>query len=414
MNERLRRFLLIAGFILVVAGMVFAIYWVFFRGQPTTPGVKNANTGNINGLPPISNGNTNRTPTGNINGLPLTNTSTGPSRFANGGATIAEPVTTVPTSGPTVSTNGDLVYYDRPTGKFFRQSSDGTNKSVLTDAVYRDVETITWDPNGTKAVLTFPDDSKVLYDFNQKKQYTLPRELNEFSFSPNGDQLASKYLDAQHPDNQWLMVSRPDGTGAQSIEQLGENARKVTTSWSPNNSVIATFEQSTNASSSEIIFLGKSGENLPSAQVDGRGFIPNWSPDGNRVLYSTYSDVTDNAPHLYLMDGSADRLGQNILDLNLDTRADKCVFSQDNHTVFCAVPYYPVSNSGPQPSLAFSVPDNIYSIDLLRGSATLVARPVDGSQRQRFSMGSIKLSTDESTLYFTDTQTGYLHRLLLR
>jgi len=409
MSERIRRILLIVAFVLVVVGLFWLIYLVFFRSSPVTNG--NTNTANINGLPPLANGNVNRTPGTNVNTLPLVNTN--PDRFANGGPTVVEPVISTPTSGATVTTGGELAYYDRPSGKFFKIGADGVTKTALTDAVYKEVETVTWDRAGNKAVLTFPDDSKVMYDFVQKRQVTLPRELNEFMFSPDGNQLVSKYLDVKDADNQWLMVTKADGTGAQSVEQLGENARKVTSSWSPNNTVVATYEKSVTSSTSEIIFLGKNGENLPSTQVDGRGFLPNWTPDGTRLLYSVYNEFTDNAHHLYIMDGTAEGLGRNIIDLGLDTRADKCTFSQDNYTVYCAVPYYPVSDSGPVPSLGYSVPDNIYKIDLLRGSTELIASPVDEGRRRRYSIGTMNLNQEESILYFTDVQTGYVNRILL-
>lgn len=409
MNERLRRILFIIAFVLVVVGMFWLIYFIFFRSSPVTNG--NTNTANVNGLPPLANGNVNRTPGANVNSVPVVNTN--PDRYANGGPTVVEPVIPTPTAGATVTSGGDLSYYDRPTGKFFKIGADGVSKIALTDAVYREVETVTWNRDGDKAVLTFPDDSKIMYDFAAKKQVTLPRELNEFMFSPNGDQLVSKYLDGKDPDNQWLMVTNADGTNAQSVEQLGENARKVTSSWSPNNTVVATYEKSVTGSTTEIIFLGKNNENLPSAEVDGRGFIPNWTPDGSRILYSVYNEFTDNAHHLYIMDGSPDNLGRNIIDLGLDTRADKCTFSQDNYTVYCAVPYYPVTDSGPVPSLGYSVPDNIYKIDLLRGSTELIASPVDDSRRRRFSIGTMHLNLEESVLYFTDVQTGYVNRILL-
>ena len=59
MNPKLKRALLIAGFILVVAGFFFAIWYVFFR-----PGLPLGNTnrpgGITNGLPTPGNGNVNR------------------------------------------------------------------------------------------------------------------------------------------------------------------------------------------------------------------------------------------------------------------------------------------------------------------------------------------------------------------
>ncbi len=413
MNERLKRALIITGFVLVVIGMFVVIYFVFFRSTDQLNGNTNQ-PGNINGLPNANNGNRNASTGSNVNSLPVTNTSaSGPSKYADGGATLVETVVNTPVAGQTVSNTGSLQYYDRQTGKFFQVSADGMSTKVMTDAIYKDLDTVTWDPSGTKAILQFPDGSKVLYNFATKKQSTLPRELDNFSFSPTGSQIVSKYLDAKHLDNQWLMVSNPDGTGSQSVEQLAENADKVIAAWSPNNAVVGTYERSSTSSSSDIIFLGKNNENYPLVTVDGKGFTPNWSPDGSKILYSVYSDDTNNAAHLYIMNGDVNTLGQNIIDLNLNTSANKCAFSQDNYTIYCAVPYYTVENSGPIPSLGYSVPDNLYAIDMLRGTTTLLARPVDEHSLQQYSVGSIRLSGDESAIYFTDANTGKLHRILL-
>lgn len=415
MSPTLRRILIISGFILVVIAFVYLIYLVFFR--PTPGGPLNTNQRNSNSqLPQAGNGNTNRV-TGNINTLPIVNgtTPTGPSHTANGGPTIVDTVVPDPSSGLTANANdGGLQFYDETTGKFFRLSPDGSTKTLMTDAMYPNVDTIAWSPTGDKAILGFPDGSKVLYDFTLKKQTTLPKELNDFSWSPSSDQITSKYLDARDTDNQWLMVSKPDGSQSTSAEHLGANARKVIPDWSPNNQIIATYEKSTTGDQSQIIFLGPNGENYPSANIQGRGFIPNWTPDGRRVVFSAYSELTSNNPHLYMMNGAPDTLGTGLTDLGLDTTANKCTFSQDGFTMYCAVPYYLNPGSGPQPQLSAGVPDNIYSVDLLHGFSQVIARPVDSNQQQRFSISQMQLSTDETALYFVDAQTGTIQRIQLK
>lgn len=416
MNTKVQRALLIAGFILVVAGFFFAIWYVFFR-----PGLPLGNTnrpgGITNGLPTPANGNVNRTkPPSTTQVLPTVNTpNTEPSRVANGGSTLTNPVTTGPASGLTVNPdNGDLQFYDRTNGLFYKISPDGLTKTPLTTEGYPDVQNVSWAPNGGKAILGFPDGSKVLYDFTTKRQTTLPSEMNDFSFSPQSDQIAAKYLDARNTDNQWLVVSKPDGSDSQTAEHLGANAGKVTVNWSPNNQIIAAYAKSTDSDQQEIIFLGANNENFPSVGVYGRGFTPNWSPDGQKVLYSTYSPLTNDNPHVYLMNGSPEAIGTGQQDLGLDTSADKCSFSSSGTSIYCAVPYYYNPGSGPQPELSAGIPDNIYRVDLRTGTVTLVARPVDANKAQRYSIGNIQVAPDESSLFFTDTVTGTIQNIQLR
>jgi len=415
MSERLKRILLISGFALVIVGMLFAIYWVFFR--PTSTPVGNVNLGNINGLPGVGNGNVSVLPNQNSSNLPFidtSNTNVGLSRVADGGATVADTVVAGNAGSIDSGAGRGLQYYDEETGSFFVLSPDGTTRTLMTDAKYPAAEDIAWSPDGQQAVLTFPDNSKIVYDFVKKKQTSLAPELNNFSFDSSGKNLVSKYLDPVDKSNQWLIVSKNDGTSPQSIEPLGENADSVIPAWSPNNQVIATYEDAVSNSQSSVLFLGRNGENLPSVNIQGRGFLPLWSPDGRKVLYSSYSELTNDSPHLYIMDGGTDSLGRNIIDLGLDTWANKCVFSQNGYSIYCAVPYYLRAGSGLQPSLSDDIPDNIYEINLLRGSTRLLARPVDSLGAQRFSIGALRLSADESSLFFLDKQTGSVQRVQLK
>jgi hypothetical protein len=417
MSPTLRRALIITGFSLVALGLFFAIWYVFFRPDGAVIGNTNQSGSITNGLPGVQNSNVNRTRPGqNVNVLPLDNgSSSQPSSVANGGATFVSAVTSGPANGATVNlATGDLQYYDKSTGLFYKVSADGASKNPLTTDAYPDVQSVNWAPNGTQAILAFPDGSKVLYDFTNKKQSTLPSELNNFSFSPQSDQIAAKYLDPQNTDNQWLIISKPDGTQSQTTEHLGSNADKVTVSWSPNNQIVAAYAKSVNAGQQEIIFLGTNNENFQSVNVNGRGYTPVWSPDGRKILYSVYSPLTDDNPHLFMMSGAPESLGSGMVDVGLDTSADKCSFAASGTAIYCAVPYYYNSGSGAQPSLSAGIPDNIYKIDLRTGTVTLVARPVDDQKNQRFSATNLQVAADESSLFFTDAITGTIQQVRLR
>ncbi|MBI5467214.1 MAG: hypothetical protein HY975_03300 [Candidatus Kerfeldbacteria bacterium] len=416
MNPTLRRALEIAGFVLIVAAIGFAIYYVFFRPQAPIPGT-NVGGGITNGLPTPANGNVNRTlPTQNINQLPVVNTGTRtPATVANGGSTLSPTMADNNVGSMTLNLNANsLQFYDRGSGQFYSLATDGSSKTLLTNDTYPNASAIVWAPNGNQALLSFPDNSKILYDFGTKKQTTLPKELSDFSWSPTSDYVASKFLDTTNSENQWLIVTRPDGSQSQTAEHLGANADRVRTAWSPNNQIIATYEKATNADQSEIIFLGANGENYPSVTVPGRGYVPNWSPDGRRVLYSIYNEVNQNNPHLYIMNGQPDTLGNTNIDLGLNTRADKCTFDASGQTVYCAVPYYLNPGSGPQPELSSGIPDNIYRIDLRSGTAALIARPVDAQGAQRFSAANLQLSPAGDVLFFTDATTGTVQKVQLR
>ena len=82
-------------------------------------------------------------------------------------------------------------YYNANDGKFYHLTSDGQIKEMSEQTFYN-VNKVTWANNTDKAVLEYPDSSKIVYDFDKQKQTTLPKHWEEFSFSPDGGQIAAK------------------------------------------------------------------------------------------------------------------------------------------------------------------------------------------------------------------------------
>lgn len=416
MSDRLKRILLVIGFLAIAVLFGYLIFRLFFAPLDVNENVNY----NINGyLPnvnitnrPVINGNE------NVNGAVLYNVNavsgyTPPSEIASGGATIVSPIVETLTQDLVIASNKkDVVYYDPLTGEFYRVNQDGTTKTKLTEDTYPSAEKVYWSPSQDKAILSFPDDSKITYDFNLKKQYSLPKETDEFSFSPSGSQIAFKYVGADPGDN-WLAVSSPDSSGAKIIEDLGEYADQVTVSWSPNNQIIANYAKGSGINTQEIIFLGQNNENFPAVDVPGRGFKSIWSPAGDQILFSVFNEESNYNPSLYIMNGSISNLGAYQTSLNIATWPDKCVFGTDN-AVYCAVPRFLPSGSDLYPELAQNLADDFYKIDLVTGAKTLLAQPVNTSGYGNFTAESVFLSAGGEFLYFTDESTGRVYKIRLK
>lgn len=416
-RERIKIALYIAGFVFTVTFFFFAIYWLFFR----TPGASVNGNENINAavnaLPNVNAANRNLNAAVNENAnvaLPNVNAGMIPDRIARGGNTETQLLVDHAVLDPTFAENTqDLVYYDADEDRFYRRSADGLTRTLLTEETFPEVDSVAWSPTGDKAVISFPDRSKVFYDFAKQKKATLPRELEDISFSPQGEKIAAKFIGSTEDDT-WLTISNPDGTGAQIVEGLGGNADRVDVNWSPNQQVIATFSSGGTFSTEEIVFLGDRGQNFPSVEVPGRGFSAQWSSDGRQLLYSVYSDTTRNVPKLFFMDASGESFGTNHRALNLETWADKCTFSLSGTSVYCAVPTFLPAGSGTFRELAAGVPDDIYRIDLVNGSAERIARPVDSRGLATISTEKLLISPSEDVLYYTDANTGEIYSIKLR
>lgn len=415
MNPRLKRFLIALGLVAAVVGFALLIWWQFFA--PLKPGETRRGLLGRRALPSI-NGLLNA-PNSNrqiINGS-IRNSNQGlpkPSEVANGGATLARQLVTTPSQALKVADGGkNLEYYDPITGQFVKIGTDGKSKTFLTDKAFPGAETVVWSDDGNKVVLGFPDDSKVAYDFNKKQQVTLPKEAQDFAFSPEGDSLVFKFMGRDESDR-WLTVSTDTGAEASFIEPIGDKAAQVTPQWSPNREIVATFAKGATGSQQEIIFLGTQGENFPSAKVAGRSFASRWSPDGQAILYTVRTKEDSDNPSLWVMDGRPDTLGQQQINLGLNTFIDKCGFAQTGSVVYCAVPKFLEPGSGIFPELSANSPDDIYRVDLRTGERRLVATPTDASGIADINATDVSVSSDETFLYFRDRRTNTINQLRLK
>lgn len=418
MNPNLRRLALLIGIPLVGVSLLIIIYFVFFR--QLTPSGTNANGGVGGQIPGVGNGNINGVFNRNgAIGLPNVNGvtfGTTPGDIASPDRpTFVRPFGQLPSVGDkwTIA-GGSIQYYDPTKGQFFRVSPDGTRITLLSNTFYPQVQNVTWSPDGTKAALSFPDQSKVIVDFSKDSQATLPKESNDFSFSKDSSRVAFKFLGA-NPDDRYLVVTDPDGSALKQVEKLGANDAFVQPNFSPDNTVVATFQKGGTATSSEILFLGQNGENFKSLPVPGRNFSGQWSPDGSRMLFSVVSPLTSNNPELFIVDARGDAIGQNLLDLGITTSADKCTFSDVSTSVaYCAIPDHLDPDSGLFPGLTQNETDRFYRIDLASGQRTLLADPVDPTGRVQFNAQNLTLSGGEDVLYFTDAATGQVYTVRLR
>ncbi len=390
----------------VVCGMAYAIYFFFFKPSAVTPPPENTNINTPSGnLPSAGQAGNRPVVPGNENA----NTSlTSASLVARGGLTIVSTLVSGETAGATLGTDGRSVnYYDRATGKFFTVKPDGT-KQELSSQIFPDVQNVTWSTDAKTAVIEFPDGSKITFNFDSQKQTTLPKTWSEFSFSQNGD-LATKNTDDANDQN-WLIVSKGDGSDPQPIEPMGANADKVIIKQSPNGQVAA-FSQTgplADPGSKVILLIGKNGENLPGITVQGENFDPLWSPDGALILYSTASNDDDYKPRLYIVDGTGATPGGDRITTELFTTADKCVFF-GNKTIYCAVPDVLPEGSGLDPTILNNTPDSIYSINAASGTVSFIGRPEND-----MTVSKIQISKDETNLFLLDARTGSIKNMLLR
>ena len=331
------------------------------------------------------------------------------SEVALGGLTQVKDLTNISAYSAALASDGSLYYYDSGASKFYRLLADGT-RSLLSDKSFYEVKGVTWAPGRDKAILEYPDGFKVIYDFENKKQVTLPGNWSDFSFSSRGDEIAFK-SDHANPNNRWLAIVDSNGSNPQLIEPLGENADKVDVAWSPNNQIIATSKtgEAQGLWQQEIYMVGKYQENFRSLIVEGRGFESKWAPQGDKLLYSVYNNRSNYSPILWITDAEGDNIGRANHSLGLQTWSHKCTFGAGGENIYCAVPRELPLGSGLYPPAADDIFDDFYKVNLQTGVKEFLAQP-----ERDYNAEKVFLSPDGKYLYFTDKATGILHQIRLK
>ncbi|MDP2736633.1 MAG: hypothetical protein Q8O59_02480 [bacterium] len=408
--QKYKKIFIAVGFILVVFILGYLLYALFFKSSsaPITIEPPTA-TSTQGGLPVAQPGTGQTTPSGQTTGglTGETGQLAQSSAIALGGLTQTSELSQTPSLAATLSTNGtDLQYYNKQDGKFYRVTKDG-EASPLSDTVFHEVQKITWSPDKNKAILEYPDQAKIIYDFKNKEQISLPKHWQDFNFSPDGSKIVLKSL-ANNIDNRWLAIINNDGTSAERVTALGDKDETVYPSWSPNNQTVAMYTEGVSYDQQKVYFVGLNQENFKALTIEGRGFEPLWAPKGDSLLYSVYSSSSDLKPELWVTNAQGENIGTGRNKLDIQTWADKCVFSGASE-IYCAVPESLEEGAGLFRDLAKNTKDNLYKIDTKTGLKKLIAIP-DGDH----TMSDLIVSDNGYYLYFTDVNTGKINKIKLK
>lgn len=409
MSDRLKMILKLVA-LFAVAGLIgFFLYLLFFRNPPTvsepTEGEATGGStlpGSETGGPTTGGGSTPTTGggTGSTGGLP-------PSPVANGGETMTLQLTSSAITSPTITSGNKIAFYDKRDGHFYTVDSNG-NLVLLSDKTFPEAETVVFSPEAEKAAIEFPDGSNIIFDFTSETQTTLPSHWEDFEFSPDSEEVVSKSV-GNDINSRALVLTNTDGSQTRVIAPLGENASKVTASWSPNNNVVAFSETGTTQSGfgrHEIYLIGQDGEAGSNIIVDGENFNATWSPSGDAIMYSVADPNNHFRATLWYTKASGQDAGEGRKRLGVETVVNKCTWS-DESTVYCAVPKEGSDNSGVDTRLIRSM-DDVYKINVTTGKKTLVAVPALDTQ-----MFNLQISDDGSSLFYTDI-LGQLNTMRLK
>ncbi len=409
-----KRILLIILFFLTTILFGYAIYRVFFAktsGTSTDTADGDITTG---AFPTAGEGAPGTTGGGDEDAaLPFSDISIGTGILDDGAFTDADApplvgnITEQPIGSVGIGSGGTAKFYNKTDGKFYRIGADGTPEE-LSDATFYNVSNVEWSPAREEAIIEYPDGANIYYNFDTKKQVTLPRHWEEFSFHDSGNQITAKSMGFSE-ENRWLIVSDPEAKNVASIEPLGQNANRVIVDWSPSGQVLALSRtgQPLGSDRQEVLLIGQYGENFKSIIVEGRDLRATWSETGEKLLHSVYSARSGYIPELWVVGAQGDAIGAGRKLLGVNTWADKCTFADDRY-VYCGVPTSIDKGAGFVPELADNTPDELLRIDTQTGLKQPIQTDGINTIDTIFIGGE-----DGNTLYFTDKNKSGLYSVNL-
>ncbi len=418
MSDNTKKFILLILFIIVSIGLAFLIYYVFFAPKKQVSVIEQPGQTQTGEFPSSGEGpsQTNEieggiTPSGGEvgQGSEIGQAESTQEFQTNAKEIVSKNILKIKTYS---DVNNGMVYYDDLNQNFYKVSQDG-NIIKLSDRKFYAVKDATFSPTENRAIIEYPDNRKVLYDFDKDEFIArFPEQTQDFSFSNAGDKLSYKWID-YYEENNYLVTSNPDASNFKFIRQIADQSKNIDTVWSPDGEVMATFRKQYDVERQEIYFLNENDKNLRSLLVDGFNFSGMWNSKGDKLFYNVTEARKDFKPVLWVANGQADGLGYGKMSLGISTWVDKCSFSKSNDsTVYCAVPDELPTGSGLNAALANGVAYSIYKININTGTSEVVAQPIVNNNR--VSIDKIYTSANDSSLYYTDSSNGYLYSIDLK
>lgn len=310
--------------------------------------------------------------------------------------------------GAAISENGEIYYYSLDDQSLKKASMEGKDKSVLLSNLPGTPLRITWSSKKDKVLIFLKQtNGQSLWHFADlatKTLVPLKPEMSRLAWDNLGEKIFYQYTDPRN-NNITLNVSLPDGTNWKSLTDLKRDTfisaipKSASVSfWSKPSAIQNTYFES--------VSIAGSGRRLILSEKFGADYL--WSPNGEKILVSASAEKGGGNISLYVMNNN----GGEFQSLSIPTLVSKAAWSQDNKTVYYALP-----GSLPKdvmlPDDYFNKPlstkDTFWKIDTSTGKQSRLVDLKDITQN--FDSADIFLSPDEDALFFTERTTRKLYRI---
>jgi hypothetical protein len=311
---------------------------------------------------------------------------------------------------PALSTDRTkVIYYSAENGNVLQVSFDGSDATRISSAVLNNLVKIIWSPDKTKVISIYQDAAenitKNIYDYKTGKVSPLSAYIEEIAWSPNSDKIAYQYTNDATSENN-ISTANADGTKWQNIFQT--RMKNVVLDWV--GSEISFYEKPSGIAPGSLFLLNPLTKNLAKVLSDIYGLSVKWSPQKDRVLYSKTASGGKNIS-LYV----AKKDGSNEANTAISTLAEKCVWSQDDRTIFCAIPKN-INEAAILPDDfykgLFTADDEFWKINLDTNEKTALLQSWERGNGI-YDAVDLFLSPLEDYLFFVNKRDGLLYSIKL-
>lgn len=304
---------------------------------------------------------------------------------------------------PTIK-NNKVIFYS-PEG-IFEANFNGSNVKKISSLVIPNLIEIVWSKNKRKAwIRNYDEDYNIktyIYDYLSSKAYPLVDNIRALDFNPvNSSEIIFHYLNRKK-NVQYIGKANIDLTNIKKIIDLNIKISEI--NWLNEDTALIKTAPS-GLTSNFALLLDIKNQKLTNLISDTNGLIIKPSLDGSKLIYSTTDEKGKN-PSISIMDLKT-KAKKNLF---ISTIAEKCVFSQDNKTLFCAVPKA-ISDNIIIPDDYYKgkldqvFEDQIFKIDTQTKKKKIISQDIDIP----INAYNLFLSPQEDYLFFINKRDGFLY-----
>ncbi len=315
-----------------------------------------------------------------------------------------------PVISPVIDSGSDRIkYYRASDGRVFSVSFEGKDKKTISDNVLTGFIKALWNKDTSKVIGLFSDPAtktkvkKYFYDYKAKQSTLLNENTAWVSWDPEGKKIVYEFLGKDSDNN--ISVADPDGTKWKNI--FPTRLPDWQASWVTKNKISLASPPSGTVQGL-VYTLNPDTTDFSKVLSDYFGLKPLWSPSGDKVLFSATQAQGKNLT-LFISDDK----GANKKELALATLVDKCVWSVNNNSAFCAVPKT-INQGAVWPDDYYkgtvSTKDDFYEINFATGQQIKLFESTD---TQFYDASSLLVSDDNKYLFFVNQYDSQLYGIKL-